>query len=111
MNRSRKAPIAAWLMPTINACRTAAATYSRVPGTATMLAPVATNNESIATGPTDNCREVPNMAYATSGSTEAYRPTTGGKPASMAYAMPCGMSITAIVTPAAASDGKSALTR
>ncbi len=41
----------------------------------------------MATGPTASCRDVPNRAYNTSGTVEAYRPTSGGNPASNAYAM------------------------
>ena len=38
------------------------------------LNPAATNKESIATGPTANCLEVPKKAYTICGVNEAYKP-------------------------------------
>ena len=68
--------------------------------------PAATRSESIATGPTANCLEVPRKAYTTWGARAAYNPYTGGKPAIKAYAIPCGISKTATVTPAKKSPLK-----
>ena len=41
-------------------------------------------------GPTDSCRDDPSTAYTASGASEAHSPTTGGSPATVAYAMTCG---------------------
>lgn len=52
------------------------------------LSPAATNKESIATGPTASCLEVPKNAYTICGVKAAYRPYIGGNPAINAYAIP-----------------------
>ena len=66
--------------------------------------PAATRRESIATGPTASCLEVPKNAYIIWGVSAAYRPYIGGKPAIKAYAIPCGINKTATVTPAMKSS-------
>ena len=56
-------------------CRTASPPASGITTLATMA-------QVAASGATINCRDVPNTAYATSGRMLAYRPLTGGTPAS-----------------------------
>lgn len=50
-------------------------------------------SETTATGPTARTRLVPNTAHNSSGATLAYSPNSSGKPASMAQAKLCGMSM------------------
>ena len=45
-------------------------TVAAVPGSATVLTPVATSNETIATGPTASCREVPKSPYSSKGKSD-----------------------------------------
>ena len=56
-----------------------------------------------ASGFTIRWREVPKTAYTSSGRIAAYRPTTGSKPISCAYAMAVGNATAATDTPATAS--------
>ena len=50
-----------WASPTINASRMAKAMYGSDPAAANPANPAATNRLSMATGPTDRCREVPQI--------------------------------------------------
>src|SRR5690554_2046827 len=71
--------------------------------------PAAVNMEMIASGPTAKCLELPNRAYSRRGTVTAYNPCTGSSPASIAYAIACGISIIPTVNPAERSPGKSPL--
>ena len=55
--------------------------------------------------PTDWVMLVPKTAYSNGGRMLAYRPATGGRPATRAYAMPCGTIIMATTMPALISPG------
>ena len=58
--------------------------YSALPGDARGASADAVISEMIAIGPTD-CEElVPNRAYSSGGTMLAYRPATGGRPATSA---------------------------
>jgi len=46
---------------------------------------------------------LPSSAYASKGRMLAYSPTSGGRPASIAYARLCGISITVTIRPAVMS--------
>ena len=63
-------------------------------------------SEATATGPTAKTRLVPKTAYSSKGATLAYSPTSGGKPASKAYAKLCGISMMVTITAAMASLAK-----
>src|SRR3954468_8297977 len=67
----------------------------------------ATIAQVAASGPTINCRDVPNNAYATSGRILAYNPNPGLNPASCAYATPTGNATAATERPATISLGRS----
>ena len=56
-----------------------------------------------ASGLTIRWREVPKIAYTSNGRIAAYKPTTGSKPISSAYAMAVGNATAATDTPATAS--------
>src|SRR5262249_56481760 len=66
-------------------------------------------NAVVDSGPTDNCRDDPSNAYTGSAATSAHNPTTGGNPATTAYAMTCGTLYAATVTPARRSPASHAL--
>jgi hypothetical protein len=51
-------------------------------------------------GPSTRIRDGPNTAYPSRHRIEVYKPVIGGKPASSAYAMPCGTSRVVSTTPA-----------
>ena len=54
-------------------------------------------------GPRTRIRDGPNTAYPSRHKTDVYRPVIGGRPASSAYAMPCGTSSVVRTTPAITS--------
>ena len=60
-------------------------------------------SDTTATGPTANTRLLPSTAYNKSGATLAYKPTSGGRPASKAYARLCGISMMVTISAATAS--------
>src|SRR5690606_16116362 len=66
-NPSRKKPSNIWMIPAINAVAIASTTNSFVQGSANLLTPDNTSSGTSATGPTDNCRELPKIAYNNSG--------------------------------------------
>ncbi len=55
-------------------------------------------------GPSTSTRDGPISAYPTRQAIVVYNPVTGGRPASSAYAMPCGTRIAASTTPATRSN-------
>ena len=63
----------------------------------------ATSGDTAESGPSTRIRDGPSRKYTTSGTTVAYRPVTGGTPASWAYAIPCGTSSAARTVPAITS--------
>src|SRR5689334_686019 len=54
-------------------------------------------------GPPTVCRDEPNRAATIVGTIAQYRPYSGGSPASVANATPCGNTTTAPIRPASAS--------
>jgi len=54
-------------------------------------------------GPATVCKDEPNSAATTVGTIAQYRPYSGGSPASVANATPCGSTTTAPINPASAS--------
>src|SRR3977135_898115 len=54
-------------------------------------------------GPATVCRDEPNSAATTVGTIAQYKPYSGGRPASVANATPCGNTTTAPIRPASAS--------
>ena len=83
-NPSRNNPMATNSSPERTASVMAAPRYSGVPWVATVAAAAAVIRLATATGPTASAREVPKIAYSTSGAIEAYSPTCGGSPTSIA---------------------------
>ena len=90
-------------MPITAVSKIASAMYAAVPAVAIVLSPSTSISESTVTGPTEVCLPLPVIAYMIIGRIDAYSPITGGKPASNAYAMPCGTNNAATVTPAVTS--------
>jgi hypothetical protein len=89
------------IAPTRSASRLASA--SRVdasPDAASGMIAAATSGETAESGPRTRIRDGPSRKYTTSGTSVAYNPVTGDKPASCAYAMPWGTSRAARTTPA-----------
>ena len=105
---ARTSPSPSCRAPTNRASVAARVRYSALPGSASRWTASKVSSETIATGPTASARDEPMSAYATIGSVEAIRPATGGIPARRAYAMPCGTSMTATVSPASRSGARSA---
>jgi len=70
------------------------------PGVAYGLAEEKTTIEIAVVGPDIKCHEDPNKAATIGVIMAVYKPYTGGKPAIMAKATPCGSTITAPVIPA-----------
>ena len=64
---------------------------------------VPTMAQVAASGFTIRCRDVPKIAYTSNGRIAAYKPTTGSKPISSAYAMAVGKATAATDTPAITS--------
>ena len=62
--------------------------------------PEPSSREVTATGPTAKWRLDPRHAYTMTGTNAPYRPQTGGRPASLAYDMPCGTTRAATDIPA-----------
>jgi hypothetical protein len=68
---ARKKPSPAWTAPTIRPRAAARTTYCSVPNAAMAPTLAATKIESMATGPTARCREVPSTTYARIGARDA----------------------------------------
>ena len=91
------------MLPDNNAKVMATCQYACVPAAACSATVAAVIKDTTATGPTAKTRLLPSKAYKSSGATLAYKPTSGGKPASSAYAKLCGISMTVTMTAAAMS--------
>ena len=70
------------IKPVSKASAMAAPRYSGVPWAAIGATAASVIRLVTATGPTESERDVPKMAYKIKGAIEAYRPTSGGRPAS-----------------------------
>ena len=70
--------------PDKNASVIATCQYAWVPAAACSPTAAAVMSETTATGPTASTRLLPSTAYKTKGATLAYKPTSGGSPASKA---------------------------
>jgi len=95
-------------MPTRTASVAESAMNCTVLSGASFATPMAERMEIDASGPTPSCGMRPSTAYTSSGTTDAYSPTTGGRCAIWAYAIDCGTRTAAPVSPAAMSPGRSA---
>ena len=62
------------------------------------------SGETAESGPSTSTRDGPARAYPTRQKIVVYRPVTGGRPASSAYAMPWGTRIAARTRPATTSE-------
>ena len=71
-----------------------------LPGSANLATVANTTIEIAVVGPEIRWREEPNSAAIIGGTMAVYRPYTGGSPAIMANATPCGSTTTAPVRPA-----------
>jgi hypothetical protein len=80
----RNKPQASSTAPDSRASWPASMPYSAVPGAASGPSADAVIRAMIAIGPTDCAPLVPNSAYSSGGAMLAYRPATGGKPATSA---------------------------
>src|SRR5712672_2301731 len=72
-------------------------------GVARALSTANTMSETGLVGPATVCRDEPNSAATTVGTIAQYRPYSGGSPARVANATPCGNTTTAPINPASAS--------
>src|SRR5260370_23988933 len=72
-------------------------------GVARTLSTANTMSETGLVGPATVCRDEPNSAATTVGIIAQYRPYSGGSPASVAKATPCGSTTMAPIMPASAS--------
>jgi hypothetical protein len=105
---TRSRPHASSTAPDSTASCAASTPYSALPGNASGASADAVISEMIAIGPTDCVELVPTSAYNSGGTMLAYRPATGGRPATRAYAIPCGIIIMATTMPAPTSPARSA---
>ncbi len=71
-----------------------------MPGSASGVTVANTKSDTALVGPETACQDEPNSAATTAGTMAAYRPYSGGSPASVANAMPCGTTTTALTSPA-----------
>src|SRR5437773_10336164 len=72
-------------------------------GIAKGLSTANTMSETGLVGPATVCKDEPNSDATTVGTIAQYRPYSGGSPASVANATPCGNTTTAPIRPASAS--------
>ena len=80
-----------------------AAAASAFPAVAAAPMAAAVIRAVVLSGPTLSWRLEPRTAYRVSPPTAAHRPTSGGTPASSAYAITCGTRYAVTVTPASTS--------
>ena len=99
----RIAPSASMISPDRNDSVSASCTNSALPGSANGLSDAKTTIEIAVVGPDTKCHDEPNSAATMTGTMAAYRPYSGGMPAMVAKATPCGTRIIAPVRPAVAS--------
>jgi hypothetical protein len=93
-------PITSCKIPTINASVIASEMYSGLPDRASVLNDENMTIDAAVMGPDTKCQEEPNSAAIMAGTMQVYRPYSGGKPAIVANATPCGKAIAAPVKPA-----------
>jgi hypothetical protein len=77
--------------------------YSALLGRASVLNDENMTIDAAVVGPDTKCQEEPNRAAIMAGTMLVYRPYSGGNPAIVAKATPCGKAIAAPVNPAIAS--------
>src|SRR6478609_11839589 len=103
MNPSRSSPASRPRIPVTMARAAVNAIYS-AESPAANGATLAADSAAVADiGPTTRCRELPAAAYSTSDGIAAYKPTTGGTPAIVAYANASGTRTAQTVSPAITS--------
>ncbi|STQ62436.1 Uncharacterised protein [Gordonia bronchialis] len=101
-NPSRSRPPITSTTPTSMDNRPARAMRSSSKAASGMIA-AAMMGASDESGPSTRMRDGPTSAYTSSGTMVAYRPVTGGRPATSAYPMPAGISSAVSTTPATMS--------
>ena len=74
-----------------------------MPGEANGVIVANTTSAIALVGPETWCHDEPQSAATTAGSIAQYRPNCGGRPASVAYATPCGSTTSAPMRPARTS--------
>lgn len=79
-------------------------TYCAVPGSACGDSTENSTIEAAVVGPDTRCQEEPNSAVMMAGIMPAYSPYSGGMPAMVANATPCGSATSAPVSPAISSS-------
>ncbi len=100
----RASPITSWITPTRNVIVSARLTYCAVPGSACGESTENSTIEAAVVGPDTRCQEEPNSAAMIAGIIPAYSPYSGGMPAMVANATPCGSATSAPVSPAIRSS-------
>jgi len=96
----RARPRANWNTPAMNVSDRAMLMYSALPGAACGLMALKMTMEIAVVGPEIRWNEEPNRAAITGGRIALYNPYSGGRPAMMAKATPCGSTMIAPVNPA-----------
>ena len=99
----RSAPIRNCIVPTSTVTASASAMYSGEPTRASGASVATRASEFALVGPETTCQLEPNSAATMQGTTAVYRPYSGGSPASVANAIPCGRTSSAPSTPATTS--------
>ena len=102
----RKMPSSNWNTPTKKVKVSTSATNCGLPGSASGLMVANTTMEIAVVGPDTKCQDEPHSAATTAGSIAAYKPYSGGMPAIVAKATPCGTKIKPPVRPASPSARK-----
>ena len=103
MKPSRSRPAITAMTPAVIASAVVNVTNSLEPAVANWATAAAESAAVADMGPVTRCRELPKTAYRISAPGAAYRPTTGGAPAMLAYASASGTSTAQTVRPAIAS--------
>ena len=96
-------PMANIMAPAMNDSVSTRLMYSPEPGAASGETVAKTNSETALVGPETACQEELNSAAISAGTMAQYRPYSGGMPASVAKATPCGSTTIALISPAVAS--------
>ena len=96
-------PNATIIRPHRKASVTASWIYCGDPGAASGASTAKTISDTALVGPETACMDDPNRAATTVGTMAQYRPYSGGNPASVAKATPCGTTAMAPMSPASAS--------
>lgn len=87
---SRAAQATTHISPTATASAEASTAYRSGSPPASGPTTVAVISAVVDSGPTDRSRDEPTSAYSTMAGRIAHSPTTGGSPATLAYAITCG---------------------